>query len=219
MINIFITNQYTIFKMIDLLVIDDHPVVISGLRNLLRPSHGGVRIAASANDIEEAIQVSPDSFHVILLDLWLEDKDPEKNLMSINRVFPGKPVVIMTYEKSMIWQQRMFKLGVKGYIHKSASRSEIIRTLTRVMSGETVFTDDINKYQSAGIKTGELKETGLTQSQKKIIGLLSQGIPVKEIAIKTNYSVSSVEKYIQKLRLRFNAQSNIELVRIWLSRK
>ena len=81
--------------MIKLFIIEDHPVIVSGLRNMFRPSRDEIEITVTATSLNEALMRSPlADFNIILLDLWLPDGDPEDNFKTLVNKFSGKPVVV-----------------------------------------------------------------------------------------------------------------------------
>jgi len=202
--------------MIKLLVIEDHPVIVLGLRNMFRPSRDNIEITSTANDLNEALKYDPSGdFNIILLDLWLPEGDPEENFIKVKKHFQGKPVVVYTSEQSFRWQQKMFKAGISGYLIKSADKTTIKSTLEKVSQGEIVFSYTMEQYRSknALLETGH-HPAGLTTDQQKVIAWLSEGQSLKQIAAKQGKSVSSIEKMLNQLRKRFNANTNVELLKI-----
>ena len=130
--------------MIRLLVIEDHPVAVTGLRNMFRPLRDGIEISIFENSIDKVItNVKAENFDLIVLDLYLFSTDPLDNLNRLRTHFPGKPIVIFTSEESEDWQRKMFNAGVKAYIFKSASRKEIMGVILKVYEGKIVFSDFI----------------------------------------------------------------------------
>src|ERR1035437_1203507 len=101
------------------LVIDDHPVIASGLRNDFRPSRDGVEFI-SVLSVEEALKLDPTAFEVILLDLSFPkgSTTPGENIKSIQTAFPGIPVIIFTGTPSIGSQRKMYLAGAKGYLSK-----------------------------------------------------------------------------------------------------
>lgn len=204
--------------MIRLFVIEDHPIIVSGLRNMFRPGRDKVEIAATAADLSDALKFEKsDDFDVILLDLWLPAGDPESNISVLMNRFPGKPIVIYTSESSFQWQRKMFKSGASAYLIKTADKTDIKATLERVSAGETVFSYPIQQYNAKkAFLDSEYLSIGLTTDQQQIINLLSEGQSLKQIAGKQGKSVSSIEKALKQLRKKFEAESNVELVKILL---
>ncbi len=206
--------------MIRLFVTEDHPVIITGLKNLFRPSRDEIEITGSASNVDDTVaRAEPDSFDVLLLDLWLPDANPLVNVKKLKERFPGKPIVIFTSETSTAWQRKMFEAGIMAYLLKSANKSEIKTTLEKVSKGQIVFSamaepDPLKKLPS--IITGQ--KFNITENQKELVELLSLGLTQQQIADKKKISVSTVEKTIKHVRGICNAKNNAELVKIFLEK-
>jgi DNA-binding NarL/FixJ family response regulator len=203
--------------MIRLFVIEDHPIIVTGLRNLFRPSRDEVEIYGSASSVDEALQKNePDSFDIILLDLWLHTFPPLENVKRLRERFPEKPIVIFTSEGSSLWQRKMFDAGVKAYLLKTAEKSEIKLTLEKVMQGMTVFAGVMEEdflHKKLGHDIASIKRT-LTANQLEIVRLLSNGNTQQKIADIKGTTVSNIEKTLKHIREVCDAKNNTELVRI-----
>jgi DNA-binding NarL/FixJ family response regulator len=206
--------------MIRLFTIEDHPMIITGLRNTFRPSRDGIEIVGSANNVDEAIAAAdPSSFDIFLLDLWIPGYQPLQNIKKIRDRFPGKPVVIFTSEDSTIWQRKMFEAGSMAYLLKNADKIEIRLTLEKVAQGMTVFTGMIEPEREQAFRAGFSDPRYiLTPNQKEYIVFLSNGLSQQEIAEKKSLSLSTVEKTIKNIRLKCHARNNAELIKILLER-
>jgi DNA-binding NarL/FixJ family response regulator len=203
--------------MIRLFIIEDHPVIVSGLRNILRPSRDKIEIVYSINDIRDILGMTdPGLFDIIILDLFLPSGNPVENLKLLEDVFPGKPVVIYTNEPSFHWQQKMFKAGASAYLVKTAERPEIKSVIERVYRGEIVKTRLMEQFESRkSILNLPEPDSGLTPFQHQVLIYLSQGRTTKEIAGLENKSDSSIQKTLKHIRELFHAKSNIELVQLF----
>lgn len=206
--------------MIRLFTIEDHPVIITGLRNTFRPSRDGIEIIGCASNVDEAIEAAdPSSFDVFLLDLWIPGYQPLRNIQKIREYFPGKPVVIFTSEDSTLWQRKMFEAGAMAYLLKSAEKKEIHMTLEKVSQGMTVFTGMIEPEREKTFRAGFADPKYiLTPNQKEYVVFLSNGLTQQEIAEKKSLSISTVEKTIKNIREKCTARNNAELVKILLER-
>jgi two-component system, NarL family, response regulator LiaR len=212
--NKFTKNHHA---MIRLFVIEDHPIIVTGLRNLFRPSRDDVEITGSAPSVDEAIQKNdPDSFDLILLDLWLHTTPPLENVKKLKEHFPTKPIVIFTSEGSSLWQRKMFDAGVRAYLLKTAEKSEIKLTLDKVMQGMTVFAsvmEDDYLHKKLGHDIMSMKRS-LTANQLEIVRMLSNGMTQQKIADTKGTTVSNIEKTLKHIREVCDAKNNTELVRI-----
>ena len=205
--------------MIRLFVIEDHPIIVTGLRNLFRPSRDEIEIYGSASSADEAVQTAdPEVFDIIMLDLWLQSSPPLENMKKLKEKFPDKPIVMFTSEESSVWQRKMFDAGAKAYLLKTAEKIEIKLTLEKVAMGMTVFAgvmeqDYLNKKLSQEMASAR---HFLTPNQLEIAIMLSNGTTQKKIADNKGTSVSNIEKTIKHIREAFNARNNAELTKILL---
>lgn len=206
--------------MIRLFTIEDHPVIITGLRNTFRPSRDDIEIVGSAKNVDDAIETAvPDSFDIFLLDLWIPGYQPLHNIRILREKFPEKPIVMFTSEDSSIWQRKMFEAGAMAYLLKSADKNEIKLTLEKVSQGMTVFSGIVEPEQEKSFRAGFADPRYvLTPNQKEYIVLLSNGLTQPEIAEKKCLSISTVEKTIRSIRERCGARNNAELVKILYER-
>ncbi|MCX6249259.1 MAG: response regulator transcription factor [Bacteroidetes bacterium] len=208
--------------MVRIIIIEDHPVVINGLRNIFRPGRDGIEITGSAQTPDEATEkISSDSFDIILLDLWLENHPPPlENIKKLKAVFPEKPIVMFTSEDQYIWKRKMYEAGVKAYLLKSAEKPEIKSTLEKVAEGLTVFTG-VFEQQFMAQKFNQGSASGkhqLTENQIEIVKMLSNGLTQQKIAENKKTTLSNIEKTIKHIRDSIGAKNNTELVRILVER-
>jgi DNA-binding NarL/FixJ family response regulator len=206
--------------MIRLFVIEDHPVIVTGLKNLFRPSRDEIEIVGNAFSVDDAVtKADPHTFEIFLLDLWLPEAHPLLNVKKLKDNFPGKPIVIFTSEDSSSWQRKMFEAGVMAYLLKSTNKTEIKSTLEKVVKGQIVFSGMVEpdyERKFASVLSGQ--KFHLTANQHELVILLSSGLTQQQIADKKKTSVSTVEKTLKHVRERFDAKNNAELVRILLEK-
>jgi DNA-binding NarL/FixJ family response regulator len=206
--------------MIRLFVIEDHPVIVTGLKNLFRPSRDEIEITGNAFNVDDAVKrADPDTFDILLLDLWLPDAHPLLNVKKLKDGFQGKPIVIFTSEESSSWQRKMFEAGVMAYMLKSTNKFEIKLTLEKVIRGQIVFSGMVEPDYEKKLSTVlSGQKYHLTANQQELVILLSQGLTQQQIADKKLTSVSTVEKTLKHIRERCDAKNNAELVKILLEK-
>ena len=108
----------------------------------------------------------------------------------------------------------MFYAGAKAFINKQATRSEIKRTLLKVMKGETVYTTFIKKFQVKRTIDSYLDpKYGLTKGQKEILTHFIEGLPPSKIAGRLNKKSSAVSRSIYNIRKIFKAENNLTLMK------
>lgn len=204
--------------MIRLFCIEDHPIIITGLRNLFRPSRDGIEVTCSAPNVaeEDINNIINDSFDIILLDLWLSDTAPIQNVKILKQKFPGKPIVMFTSESSPVWQRKMFEAGVSGYLFKTAEKPEILETLNNVYEGKIVYPSNHFSESLESILQLKNSKIQLTPNQLEIVILLSNGITQQKIAEAKKTSISNIVKTLVHIRKLFEARNNAELIKFLL---
>ena len=203
--------------MIRIFVVEDHPIIVAGLKNIFRPSRDSIDIVGSAGSVDEMISLcDPESFDIIILDLWIMDKSPVENIATLRNHFPRKPVVIYTTEESSFWQRKMFMAGAMAYVIKTSQKSDLKSTLEKVALGQTVFSGSFSQSPTKKISFGPQSNVfKLTEHQKEILRLLSRGLKMKDMAEITGTSVSNIEKTVKHIRDLFDAKNNVDLIRLF----
>ena len=206
--------------MIRLFIIEDHPVIVTGLKNLFRPSRDDIEISGNAFTVDEAVlKADPFTFDIFMLDLWIPDAHPLMNVKKLKEHFPGKPIVIFTSEDSSSWQRKMFEAGVMAYLIKSTNKSEIKSTLEKVIRGQIVFSGLVEPdYEKKLSDVLSGKKYHLTRNQQELVVLLSSGLTQQQIADAKKTSISTVEKTLKHVREKCDAKNNAELVKILLEK-
>lgn len=206
--------------MIRLFIIEDHvTIIISGFKRLFFSNRDGIEVTGFSNSVDDAIKTADaNNFDIIILDLWLENRQPIGNFRKLSEYYPSKPIIIYTSEGAFSWIKRMHNEGAKAYLTKSASRTEIKNAILKVINGEKVFPVTLNQIlEKETLQLKNREEYPLTRVQKEILLMLSKGLIHKEIADSLNISPSNVEKTLKSLRTQFNARNNVELM--WLITK
>jgi len=206
--------------MIRIFIIDDHPLVISGLKNMFRKDRDNIEVTGSALDVPMALQeIKTSSFDIILLDLWIRDTRPLENLRMLRRKFPFKPVVILTYEDCTIWQRKMYHAGAAGYLLKTSNKAQLREALVKIADERIVFPHLFEevKYRRDLSSGTIVQNEKLTPHQHDVVSLLCEGNSRLQIGKRLSISISTLDKILNNIRRKFQAKTNSQL--IWLLSK
>jgi len=201
---------------IRLFVIEDHPVIVAGLKNQFRPKRDSIEVIGQASSVNEAIGAAdPETFDVFILDLWLDHDKPEDGIARLRKAFQGKPIIIYTSETAIPWQKRMMQAGASAYVIKTAKRLEIKSAIIQVAEGMMVMPKALiyndQRKMSFGVNHNGQR---LTPNQMNIMKQVAAGLTIREIAIKNCTTESTVEKTLTLVRTMFNAKNTAELIGI-----
>jgi DNA-binding NarL/FixJ family response regulator len=108
------------------------------------------------------------------------------------------------------------KAGARGYIVKSAARTELLDALTRTAAGEAVFSPGLaalvlGEYQR--IAVDERTAPGLTERETEILRLVAKGLTAKQIANRLVLSTRTVSNHVQNTLRKLQLHNRVELTR------
>lgn len=218
-----------------ILIVDDHPLVRSGIRAFLT-SVPGIAIAGEATNgktaVEQALALQPD---VILMDLQMPG-GPENELgfngidatQAILQASPHIGVIVLTVFEDDDAVFAAMRAGARGYILKGADQAELLRAIQAVSQGEAMFSPGIAQrlvsYFSAfnAINPSQVF-TELTERERQILDLIAQGLNNPQIAERLVLSAKTVRNHISnifsKLQVADRAQAIIRAREAGLGRK
>jgi DNA-binding NarL/FixJ family response regulator len=194
--------------LINIFIIDDHPVVAAGLTALLK-NFNEVQVAGAACNGIEAIQfLKSNAVDLVLLDINLPDISGIDLCKKINKEFPAIKILgISTFgERSYI--SRMIENGASGYLMKNASESEIWEAIQTVMSGKLYLSVSMEKSNN-----NYAEIPAITKREKEILSLISEGYTTNQMAEKLFISPLTVESHRKNLLMKLNVNNTASLIR------
>jgi two-component system response regulator NreC len=205
--------------MIQLLLVDDHEVVRSGLRMLLE-NEEDVEIVGEAGTAEEAIaavgELSPD---VVLMDIGLPDRSGIDAASEIKEVAPKTAVVALTIHEDEEYFFKMLEAGASGYVPKRAAPNELLTAIRTAASGEVYLYPSLAKLlvkdyltqdqESRSARTGD----DLTAREYEVLAHLADGATNFEIGETLGISPKTVARHRENIMRKLNLHSRTELVK------
>jgi DNA-binding NarL/FixJ family response regulator len=198
---------------VSVLVVDDHPIVLDGVR-LLVDSTSWITLAGYARTGREAItvaeQTQPD---VVLLDLRLPDMLGPEVIHGILRGAPDAKVVLFTAYADHAAVEPALAAGARAVVLKDADRADLVGVVRRVAAGET-----IPATAAAGPGAGaanqqlarKLRQWALTRREYDILRRISMGETNPEIAEALGLTRNTVKTYVQSALNKLGARNRIE---------
>ena len=191
------------------LLVDDHPVVISGIRRLLAfaPDFEVVGHASNARDaVDTAIATDPD---MILLDLHLPDVHSADLCRRIRATVATAQVVIFTAFVEAPLLRTCLAAGVSGVLLKDAQELDLVSDLRRIRSGKVVIDERVQATAAEAAEPRAL-DGSLTQREHQVLRLLAEGMSGKEMASALGLAPNTVRSYCQSLLSKLQSTSRIQ---------
>jgi len=190
-----------------ILIVDDHPVVCSGLTNMLG-CHAGLQVVASASGGERALALlQHDQFDVMLLDLRMPGMDGIAVLNKLKEIRnPPRVIVLTSFEKEEDIY-RAIRAGAQGYLLKDASEDEMVSAILAVAEGKRYIPRDI----AARLANRMLRED-LTSRELEVLELLAQGSTNKQIGQALKISDNTVRCHVVNIMEKLQVSDRTEAV-------
>ena len=197
----------------NILLVDDHAVVRSGLRNLLTTAMD-VRISEAANGrdaLSQLRQIRPD---LVLLDLSLPGIGGLELLRRILLEDKDVRVVVLSMHAEPLYVARAMELGARGYLSKNASAEELLTAVRRTIDGGRYIENDIAQELALQAVTPANVLHALTERDLEIMRLLAEGLGLTEIAGALGVSYKTTANTCSQIKAKLGVTRTNDLIRL-----
>lgn len=198
----------------DILIVDDHPVVLEGMKALLQDSEM-VEVKACCSNGKDALEfLLAHNVDVILLDINLPDISGIDLCKLIKQQYPEVHIVaISNYnERSMI--TKMLQNGATGYVLKNASAEEIINAIQAVIRKTVYFSPEVQKSLFEAALDDPLDLPKLTRREQEVLRCIAEGKTTADIGDVLFISPHTVETHRRNLMQKFQVSNAAALIRV-----
>jgi DNA-binding NarL/FixJ family response regulator len=205
---------------IKLLVVDDHEVVLLGLRIATQGTEIDIigETSSAADTLKFVSQRVPD---VVLLDIRMEGGDGLNTLGRLKLDHPDLPIVIFSAYDNPTYIARAVALGAAGFVLKSATREKLLESIRKAASGESAWTREelrrVTGALAAPRLTGDI-EVPLTQRESEVLRQMALGLTNKEIAKMLGISYETVKEHVQHILRKIGVTDRTQAA-VWAVRK
>lgn len=210
--------------MIKILIADDQELIRDSLRIVLS-GNPDFSVNTAANGIEVVRAVRRDKPDVILMDIRMPEMDGVQCTQIIKENYPEIKIIILTTFDDDEYIFSALKHGASGYLLKGISADRLIEAIHKVYHGNAMINEDIAgkvlkmfsqmaKENAAVITVDEDYIREITESEWKVIGLVSKGLSNKEIAAELFLTEGSVRNYLSSVLKKLDLRDRTQLA-IW----
>jgi len=202
---------------IRIMIVDDHQIIIDGLKAML-DHEKGISVVATALNGREAIEILKVlTIDIILMDLDMPVMDGLTATKTIkeNKAAPGIIILSMHLQKGMV--EELIKIGVDGYVLKNTNRNELINAIIQVSSGKKYFGPNVTLSLLNNEKTKMESNSGqtidLTHREIEILKLITEGYTNKEIGEKLFISHRTVDTHRTNMMKKLDVNNVAGLIK------
>ena len=195
---------------IRVLLVDNHPLVLDGLRAVLE-TYDDIEIAGAASNARLALEMAqsakPD---VVLMDINMPLLNGIDAIELFKRQLPGARILMLSMHDSREYISTSIMRGASGYLLKDVSTSEIVAAIHAVASGGTYFSSGVSE---ALLDNAEKKAEGLSARENDVLVLVAEGRSNREIASALGISEATVETHRKNIKKKLGIASTAGLTR------
>ncbi len=200
--------------MIKVLIVDDHPIVRRGLREILK-GEPDVAVTETANAREALALIEQQPYDLMVLDLDLPGMNGLELLKQIKRDHKRLHVLILSVYPEDQFAVRVLRAGASGFISKQAVPDQLVGAIRKILSGRKYISErvaDLLLQRFDEQTAGQLHEK-LSDREFQILCLLGEGKTIKQIANELSISAPTVSTYRARILEKMDMRTTAELVR------
>jgi DNA-binding NarL/FixJ family response regulator len=198
-------------------LIDDHPVLVQGLSDLINNQPDLKVIGTTAEWTKALENFKKELPDVVLLDITLKNANGIEVLKNLRVQFPALNVLMLSMHDENLYAMRALKAGAHGYIMKAAPTDEVINAIRQVLKGEVYVSESIARKMMSQL-VGRRKDAGgspledLSDRELEIFTLIGEGQTTRQIAEKLHISIKTVETHRAHIKEKLKLETSTELV-------
>jgi two-component system, NarL family, nitrate/nitrite response regulator NarL len=205
----------------NILLIDDHPLLRGGMRFLLRSFDPDLKMDEAGNATEALELVAAQHYDMVLLDLRMPGLNGMNALAALRAAAPGTPLVILSAEDDPRAVRAAIDGGAMGYIPKSSTPEVLIQALRLVLANgvylppvvlDTAYSVPAPASSSTQAASGDGSLPSLTPRQTEVLRLVIRGRSNRDIARELQVSEGTIKAHLSAVFLALGAHNRTEAV-------
>ena len=204
---------------IRIVLADDHPIVLDGLRNLIRAEPDFELVGEAASGLSALKIVREQRPDVAVLDISMPELNGIVLSRRLNGEMPALRLLILTLHEDRAYLNQALEAGVRGYVLKRSAVENLVQAIRAVMVGGLYIDPAIvgrvfeSKQVNKRLSARKGVAPALTDREADVLKMASLGFTNKEIASRLDVGVKSIETYKARGLEKLGLKTRAELVR------
>ena len=208
--------------MITVALVDDDPMVRTGLNFILK-GEDGIDVAWQASDGAEALTTLRDQpVDVVLLDVRMPGLDGLATLEELRGWQTRPRVIVLTTFNTDDYVVRALRLGADAFLLKDADPARLVEAIQRVAAGENVLAPDVTRTlitvatdaPTAGDPSARALVAALTEREREVAVLMTQGLTNNQIGTRLHLSLASVKSHLTSMFTKLGVDNRVSAAMI-----
>lgn len=201
--------------MIEVLLVDDHELVRTGMRLVLDKARG-ITVKAEVDRGEDALAyLRGNHVDIVVMDIMMPGIGGMETIRRLNRFKPDQRVVVVSIQSSEAFPARILRMGVMGYLTKGAPAKELVQAVRAVCMGQRYISTEVAQKMAIGLLSGGGSPIDtLSQREMQVMLMVAEGQGHHQIADTLCVSPKTVGTYRYRLYEKLDVSNDVELTRL-----
>lgn len=200
---------------ITILLVDDHKLIRDSWSFILN-SDPRFQVIGETSNAEEAVDLAKEKKPmIVLMDINMSPVNGFEATKLVRKFSPGSKIIGISMHSMPAYARRMLQIGAMGYVTKNSSKDELLTAIVEVNSGKKYICEEVKNI----LAQQELEEDGgspdmnaLSRREIDIVQLIKEGLSSKEIALRLDISLKTVEVHRYNILKKLNLKNTAALV-------
>lgn len=200
---------------IKVMLVDDHAVVRAGLRRLIE-NQSSIKVMAEAVDGDQAYHLySAEPVDVVVMDLSMPGMGGLESARRIIGRYPSAKIIIFSMHDNATFASQVLKSGVKGYVTKTGSDSDLLKAIQEVANGRNYISSEVAQKIAIESMSGDENPLKMLSAREfEVFRLLTEGVSAEEVGERLKISHKTVANYHTMIKQKLGVSNPIEMVRL-----
>ena len=197
-----------------ILLVDDHPIVRQGIKQVLADAFNPAVVGEAANAQEGMSEVLGTDWDVMVLDITLPGASGLDLLKDLRRERPTLPVLVLSMHPPEQFARRAMSAGASGYLSKDSPPIELVKAVGEVIAGRRYLNPAVIDELATTLQPGrsEPAHAVLSDREYQVLRMIASGLTVSQVAARLMLSVKTVSTYRARVLEKMNMSTTAELM-------
>ena len=197
-----------------ILLVDDHPIVRQGIKQVLAGAFHPAVVGEAANAEEGMSEIRNTDWDVMVLDLTLPGVSGLDMLKDLRRERPTLPVLVLSMHPPDQFARRAMNAGASGYLAKDSAPGELVKAVGEVMAGRRYLNPSVSEDFVADPQPARVQRPheALSDREYQVLRMIASGLTVSQVATRLSLSVKTISTYRARVLEKMNMKTTAELM-------
>ena len=200
-----------------IVLVDDHPIVRERLAEMIN-REPDLTVCGEADSAHEALDIIQKvGADLAIVDLGLKDSHGLDLIKNLHVRFPTVAVLVLSMQEEMLYAERVFRAGARGYITKSEAGRCVLDAIWRILAGELYFGGPLAKQLASRFIGGlhsprGVSVDGLSDRELQVLEMIGAGLNTRHIAERMHLHPNTIETYRTRIKEKLGLKDSEQLL-------